>query len=196
MSLGIDYPVLSTGSIYTSIDPYNAALLNNGAQNVLGATYALPLNPATVGAAVKGSGLQTFVKYVRYNPTASQAILTGPAPVYWKDAAKAVVTPLQSEAYYAGANAIAGWLAYNTTALATAAAASINGNFCFIITGGYIAGASTVAATAAGDALIGGATAFTPARVAAGTAPTNKVIGFAETAVAGLLADVYVPFLN
>lgn len=198
MSLGIDYPVTSTGNVYTSIDPYNAALLNNGASVNLGTIYAAPLNPAKVGAALNGSGLQNFFKYVRYNPTVSQAILSGPAPVYWKDETFTTVTGLYTEAVFQGANAFAGWLAYNTTTLSTATAAQINGNFCFIITGGFIPGAISVAATAAGDALFAAATgaAFLVGRTAAGTAPANRVAGWALTAVAGGLSDIYVPFTN
>lgn len=194
MGLGANYPVVSTGSIFTAIDTFNSALENNGALNVPGQEYQLPVNAADV--TTTGAGIQKFVKYVRYNPTVSQTILTGPAPVYWKDFNKTVVTGLQSEACYAGANAIAGWLLYNTGTLASALAATINGNFCFIFTGGYLKQALVAASTAVGDAMIGGASAFTPVRVAAGTAPTNKVIGFAETAIATLLADVYVPYLN
>lgn len=196
MSIGIDYPVVSTGSVFTTIDTYNTALLNNGAQNVPGATYLEPLNPARVGTAANGSGLQRYVKYVRYNPTASQAILTGPAPVYWKDETFTTVTGLLSESFLGVSNGFAGWLLYNTTTLSTATAAQINGNFCFICVGGFISGAISVAATAVGDALWGTTGAFTVNRTAAGTAPVNRVAGWALTAVATGLSDIYVPFSN
>lgn len=196
MSIGIDYPVVSTGNTYTAIDTYNSALLNNGAQNVLGSVYLEPLNPARVGTAANGSGLQRYVKYVRYNPTVSQTILTGPAPVYWKDETFTDVTPLQSEAFYAGANSIAGWLEYNTTTLSTATAAQINGNYCFICVGGFLPGCIAAATTAVGDVMIGGTAAFTPVRIAAGAAFTARPIGFALTAISSLLSDMYVPFLN
>jgi len=196
MSLGIDYPVVSTGSVYTSIDTYNTALLNNGAQNVLGSMYALPLNPSLVGTAANGSGAQRFVKYVRYNPTASQTILTGPAPVYWKDETYTTVTGLLSEAFVPNANGIAGWLLYNTTTTPSAVAATINGNFCFIAVGGFWAGAVSLTATAAGDALYGATGAFTVSRTGAGAAITGRVAAFAQTAIASLLSDIYIPLIN
>lgn len=195
MALGANYPEVSTGSIFTAIDTYDTTKQNNGALNVPGTEYALPVNAADLPTKA-GAYIQKYVKYVRYNPTVTQTILTGPAPVYWKDSAKSIVTPLQSEAIYAGANAIAGWLLYNTTTTSGALAATINGNFCFIFTGGYLPGALVAASTAVGDAMIGGTAAFTPVRIAANSALTNKVIGFAETAIATLLADVYVPYLN
>lgn len=193
---GIDYPVISTGNTKTSIDTYDTTKQNNGAQNSPGAIYQLPLNTAGVGTGLNGAGLNKFVKYVRYNPTVSQTILTGPAPVYWKDETFTVVTPLQSEAFYAGANSIAGWLEYNTVTLSSATAAQINGNWCFICVGGFLAGCIAAASTAVGDAMIGGTAAFTPVRVAAGTAPTARPIGFALTAIASLVSDMYVPLLN
>lgn len=201
---GIDFPVVSTGNLFTSIDGYVAngtgningtSTLTNGGYNTPGALYAAPL-PQGLGVAAKGVGSSPFVKYVRYNPTASQAILTGPALVYWKDVSRTVVTPLQSEAVFAGPNAIAGWLMYNTTSKAGATAADINGNWCFIFVGGYLPQAVAVVNTAVGDVLIGGATAFTPARIAANAAITNVIAGIAQGAVANGLADVYVPLLN
>jgi hypothetical protein len=196
MSIGTDYPVVSTGSTLTSIDTFDATKLNNGAQNLLGQVYVIPLNADRVGAAANGMGLQKYVKYVRYNPTVSQAILTGPGIVYWKDETFTTVTGLLSESFTGNANSVAGWLQYNTTTLATATAAQINGNFCFIAVGGFLAGAVSVAATAVGDTLFGLAGAFTVNRVAAGTAFTFRPAAYALTAVAAGLSDLYIPFLN
>ena len=200
MSFGIDFPVISGGTLYNSIDAYGANGIStvsanpaNGAYNTPGALYSY--QPSTTSTTANGVGSTRFAKYVRYNPTNSVAIPTGPAPVYWKDEAMITVTPTLAEALGGNANAFAGWLMYNTTTTAAAAAATINGNWCFIHVGGFLPGAVAPAATAAGDIIIGAAGAFTPARVAAGTAPTNVVAGVARSAVANGLADIWVPLL-
>ncbi len=199
MSLGIDYPKLGSAnpitgqSYYTVIDTYNTAIENNGALQPLGSITFLPLNPASL--TTSGIGLQQAYKYVRYNPTVTQTLKNGPALVYWKDETFTTVTPLASEAF-SGINNIAGWLLYNTTALSSATAAQINGNFCWICVGGLLAGAWVTAAAAA-DASIYGAssTAFATGTSASGTAPPQKVAGWSLAAAASNLVDLYVPLL-
>ena len=193
MAFGIDYPVISSGSAFTSIDPYNSALENNGAQNILGAIYQTPLS-ANVLASAKGQGSNRYLKYVRYNPTASQALKTGPAIVYWKDETFTTVTPTSTESFM-GINGIAGWLLYNTTTTSAAVAADINGNYVFIHVGGFLANAWVTAATVAGLPILGAAGSFATGTVAANTAPTNAVAGWTQAAAASSLVDLFVPLL-
>lgn len=191
MSFGIDFVEVSSGSVYTTIDTYNSALLNNGATQLLGSIYQAPLVPAN--QSVAGGGSNQVFKYVRYNPTVSQALLTGPTLMYWKDETFTTVTGLYSEAF-AGINNIAGWLLYNTTALSTATAAQINGNFCYIQVGGFLGGAYVTAAAAAGAAIFGAASTFgATGTTAASSAPTNVVAGWALKAAASNLTDLWVP---
>lgn len=192
---GLDYPVVNSGSVLTAIDTYNTAMLNNGAANVLGGTYMEPLNPASLSQ--NGIGLNRFVKYVRYNPTTTQALLGGPALVYWKDETFTTVTPTLSEAFTTLSNAVAGWLLPNTGTTPGLTAATLNGNFCFIRVGGFLAGASVISTTVAGDALIGATGSFTTARIANHAALTNdRIAGYALTAYAAGFADLNVPYLN
>lgn len=195
------YPVITSNlvvgnGIFGTADPYNANLQNNGALNPLGGLFYLQPGEGGVQSTGNGKGSGLWVKYVLYKSTDTTAVKTGPALVYWTDETYTQVTDLQSEAVYAGANAIAGWLMPNTTALgSTAFTITIlrnggNGSYVFIGLQGFIAGAFVAASTAVGDAQIGSATAWTPARVAAGTAPTNVVAGWALTAVASSLSDV------
>lgn len=115
------------------------------------------------------------LRYVKINSTVAPVEVVG--PVYWKDRTKTVVTCVMSEAV-AGINSIAGVLLNKDIT---------NGYHGFIQVAGPIT-MPVVAATAAGDALVGAAAQAT-ARVAANTAPTNKVLGFAmgaiDTPVAG-----------
>ena len=193
---GIDYPVVSTGNIFTAIDTYNSAALNNGALNVLGSVYQVPLNPANTGA---GAGSNVYVKYVRYNPTASQNFLTGPVLVYWKDETFTTVTGLYSEAF-AGINNIAGWMLPNTTSTGLTGAnlaTAMNGNFCFIQVGGFLSQAYVTAAAAAGASVYGAASTFgATGTTAASTAPPNTVAGWSLAAASSNLVDLYVPFIN
>lgn len=202
MGIGIDFGAFGatnpfTGTTpFTAIDTYNTALENNGALQPLGSIYALPLNPAVVGAAANGSGLQLITKYVRYNPTVSQTIQAGPAIVYWKDETFTTITGLYSEAFLSANQpaGVAGWLLYNTTALSSAVATAINGNFCWICVGGFLAGAFVTAATV-GQSIYGVATGAAWATTT--TAPTSgSEAGYALTTAASNLSDIYVPFTN
>ena len=129
----------------------------------------------------------------------TQTIQTGPALVYWKDETFTTVTPLYSEAFLSAAapTGVAGWLLYNTTTLASAAASAINGNFAWIAVGGFVAGAYVTAATA-GDSLYGvsSGAAWATGHTVFGTAAPSKVAARALTTAATNLSDIYIPLLN
>jgi len=72
--------------------------------------------------------------------------------------------------------------------------AVVQGNFIWIVIAGYIPAATSITAVAAGDYLIGGGTAFTPARMAANSSPTNTVVGMSATALSGAVSDIYVGY--
>lgn len=196
--LGTEYPVIN-GTVYTAIDTYNTALQNNGAANVLGARYTVPLT-VPISSATAGQGAAQTIAYVQYKSTSNPAVLAMPGLVYWGDKTFTWVTGVSSEGSF-GANGVAGYMFVNTTnypgsltgaqlaALINPTAGSL-GNFIWICVGGYLAGARSAASVAAGDYLIGSATAFVPARMTAGTAPTNRVVGMAATAVSSNLSDV------
>jgi hypothetical protein len=193
MSFGIDYPVISTGNLFTSIDPYVSTGINNGALNIPGAIYQAPINSATI--ATKGPAPNGYFKYVRYNPTVTQVLKTGPVLVYWKDETFTTTTGLASEAF-SGINNIAGWMLYNTTTTSAAVATDINGNYCWIQVGGLLVGAWVTAAAAADASIYGASSTFgATGTTAANTAPPNKVAGWSLAAAASNLVDLYVPLL-
>jgi hypothetical protein len=196
---GLDYPKIGSANpitgqnLYTVIDTYNTALENNGAQQPLGSIYQAPLNLGTL--VTSGIGLNAYYKYVRYNPTASQTLKTGPTLVYWKDETFTTVTGLASEAL--SLDLPAGWLLYNTTTLSSATAAQINGNFCWILVGGFLPGAFVTTGTAVGGAIIPSGTTFgATGYIAPSTAITDPVVGRVLVAAASNLSDLYVPLLN
>lgn len=194
MSFGLDYPVVSTGNLFTSIDPYNSANPNNGALNTPGAIYQAPINQALIGT--KGPAPNNYYKYARYNPTVTQTLKTGPVLVYWKDETFQTVTGLYSESFTGGINGIAGWMLYNTTVNTAAVATDINGNFCWIQVGGLLVGAWVTTAAAAGASIYGAASTFgATGTTAANTAPPNVVAGWSLAAAASNLVDLYVPLL-
>ena len=200
--LSAEYPVISTGNPYTTIDTYNSTLQNNGALNVLGNHYAWPpISAAQLGT--KGPGAQGSIAYVQYKSSSAPACIAAPGVVYWVDSTFQTVTGVYSESAF-GINGVAGYMLVNTTnypgslsgsalaALLQPGGGSVAGNFIWIQTGGYVIGARSAASVAAGDFLIGSTTTFNPARMAANSAPTNRVIGMAVTAVsAANLSDVY-----
>jgi hypothetical protein len=208
MGFGIDYPAFGSvnpltttlaNTPYAAIDTFNAALENNGATQLLGSLYQAPLVPT--GSVTNGGGLNSYLKYVRYNPTTSQTIQAGPALVYWKDETFTTVTPLAAEAFAgatSAANSIAGWLLYNTTTLSTATAAQINGNFCWIAVGGFVPGAFTGSAALANASIMGGLNAAGAWVTVSPATAGNKVAAYALTAsvTAAFLADIYIPFIN
>lgn len=176
---------ITTGNVATVNDPFVAtgtisagsAILANGARNPLGIAAYISDGSTT--------GRRWKVRYVRVNSTTfNPSPVVG--PVYWKDNTFQVVTTLFSEAL--DTNAAAGIMLNSSIT---------NGNYGFILVGGFLGAANlgsipVVALTAAGDALIGATGQQTFARVAAGTAPTNAVIAWAVTAVSGGKSDVFV----
>ena len=205
--LGTEYPIISSGSIYSTIDVSNTnsgltAPANGGALNPLGAEYTLPLNPAAaIGTApFAGLGAPLRIKYVQYLSTAADAFIAAPGVVYYTDKSLTVVSGKSTDSAF-GIYLPAGYIALNTTnypGTLTGAQllAAVKGNFCWIVTGGYLAAAESVASVAAGDYLVGSTNAFLPARLAAGGAVTaGGRVGQAMTAVTvGLLSDVLVGY--
>lgn len=200
--MGLNFPVIDSGSALTTIDSYVTTNTNgnnsltNGAMNTPGGIYMTQPSPATIST--NGVGSPRFLKYVRYNPTASQAILAGPAIVYWKDETFTVVTGLLSESFggASGINNVAGWLLPNTTSVPSlSTATNINGNWCFIHIGGFLPNAAPTACTV-GDSIYGATGAFTTGHTATATASPQRVAAYALTTLASGLADLYVPFLN
>ena len=216
MALGTEFPVISSGNLYTAIDTYQASTVQppvqsqpQGAMNPLGAAYLLslgaPEGPSmyypTIGGSLNsnGWGAPLIVRYVRYNSTTAAAMLAYPAPVYWTDETFTTVTGTFSEGFPASTgnlNALAGWLLPNFTSLGKTGAASttlLNGNFCFIATKGFLPTAAVVASTAIGDALVGASGNFVCARVASGNAPTSVRNAIALTAVsANTTSDILI----
>ena len=186
MALFYDYCKISSGNVFTTLDTRDTTKLNNAAQNALGDLYAIPNNQATIG---NGQGSNLIVKYVRYLSTANPAVVAGPAPVYWTDQTFTTVSGVSTEGY-AGVNSVAGLLCLNSASYSGLTAAILNGNFCFVAVSGWVAGCIAPGSTAAGDAIIGAAGNFTPARVAANTAPTNKLIGWATSAIVSSLCNI------
>jgi hypothetical protein len=193
----LDYPVISSGSVFTTIDTYNSALLNNAAQNNLGISYSLPV-PQGLLASAKGQGAPLVVRYVRFNSTANPSLIATPAPVYWTDETFTTVSGVFTEGNPAATgniNSLAGFLLPNSTALGltgAASAAALNGNFCFIAVAGFLAGVTVPASTAVGDSLTGAAGNFTLARVASGTAPTAIRLAQAVSAINAGVADILI----
>lgn len=211
MSLMNEYPLITANlkignGVYATADPYNTLLQNNGAMNPPGSVSCL-VSPSQAGTALQtstGYGSYLWVKYVRYLSTANPATVGGPAPVYYTDETFTTVTGVASEGL--GVNFIAGYMLPNTSTGATGAGAGFTntvlnnsalGSYVFVALAGFVPGVISVASTAVGDAQIGASGNFTVARVAANTAPTNRVLGWAMTAVASGLCDVMcdrVPF--
>lgn len=211
MALGTEFPVITTGNLFTAIDTYSNTITQqppintpsnpNGAMNPAGSAYLLTKG-ASEGQAIlyagKGWGAPLIVRYVRYNSTANPNLIATPGPVYWTDETYTTVSGVFTEGNPAATgniNSLAGFLLPNYTALgltAAAAATALNGNWCFIATKGFLSGVNVPAATAVGDAIIGAAGNFTLGRVASGTAPTTKYVAIAQTAVAAGVADILI----
>lgn len=206
-------------NIYTCINTYTSTVSNqnsytgfifpNGATNPVGDVYVLPQgaqqNSTTAGANTlsggNGYGAPLVIRYVRYNSTANAALTALPSVVYWADETFTTVTGTYSESV-AGSSTAAGILCINTanypgSLTGAQLATALNGNYCFIVTKGFVPGVSVPASTAVGDILVGAASsAFTMARVAAGTAPTYARNAIALTAVANSKADILANFEN
>jgi hypothetical protein len=179
---------ISTGNVRTALDPFTLAPnypLPNGQQNPLGQRY-YDASPSLANV----YGVPDKYAYLRYLSTANPAVLAAPAPVYYTDTTFTTVSGVLSESL--GINFIAGYMMPNSTDLPALTAATLNGNFVWVCVWGVVVNAIVPGATAVGDAIIGAAGNFTNARVAANTAPTNKVLAWALAAVAGGTANVYV----
>ena len=214
MALGTEFPIITTGNLYTSIDTYASTITTqppvncpsypNGAQNPIGSAYLLApgaFSGPTVSQtyAANGWGAPLIVRYVRYNSTTAAAMLAYPAPVYWTDETYTTVTGTFSEGNPASTgnlNSLAGWLLPNFTSLSKTGAASttaLNGNFCFIATKGFLPAAAVCASTAVGDALIGASGNFIVTRTASGSAPLCSKLALALSAVtAAVTADIWI----
>jgi hypothetical protein len=220
MAIQYEFPVVSTGSLYTAIDTYGSTISTqpptnipsnpNGALNPIGAAFLIApgsslYSPAQYYPSASGSlnsngwGAPLIVRYVRYNSTTAAAMLAYPAPVYWTDETYTTVTGTFSEGLPASTgnlNSLAGWLLPNSTSLALTGAKSttaLNGNFCFIATKGFVPAAAVVALTAVGDAIVGAAGNFVVTRTASGTAPVSSRNALALTAVsANITSDIWI----
>jgi hypothetical protein len=174
---------VTTGNFQTTVDAYVSGYAgypnNPGERAIPGAAYY-----DSTGSNSNPWGAPGKYRYVRYNSTSNPALtnLTAPAPCYWTDTTFTTVTPVYSEGV-AGINLVAGLIMPNTTALTTLTATMLNGNYIWICVGGYVGGVIGVTGAAAGDSIIGSTTTFAPAHVSAGTASTNRVIGYATSAV-------------
>lgn len=211
MALGTEFPVITTGNLYTAIDTYASTITTqppvntpsnpNGAQNPIGSAYLLtkgaPEGPSELYGA-NGWGAPLIVRYVRYNSTANPNLLAYPAPVYWVDETFTTVSGVFSEGNPAGTgnlNSFAGILLPNYTSLgltAANAAAALNGNFCFIATKGFVPSCYVPSGTAIGNALVGTSGNFTLVGVASGTAPISRFLATALTAISSGVADLLV----
>ena len=195
MTPTLGYPYITTGNIATTVDTYNSALQNNGAVVPPGQEYQLPINEALIST--NGIGAPNRIKYVRYFPTAADNFIASPGLVYYTDETLTVVSGNPADGSDFGINLVAGYLMINTASYPGSLTgaqllAAVKGNFVWIVTGGFIAGARSAASVVAGDYLIGSASAFLPARMIAGTAPTNTVAAVALTAVSSNVSDVIV----
>ena len=154
-------------------------------QRYVGVTSSTAANPF---------GAPAYFMLVYYQSTGNPAPQSAPAPVYWTDNTYTTVTGVESESLL-GLNGIAGYLMLNTTSLPTLTATLLNGTSAnpsqvIIQVGGYLVGGIAPASTVAGDWIIGAAGNWTPARVAAGTAPGYRPYGVAATAVASGLCNI------
>jgi hypothetical protein len=204
-----DFPIITSNAkvglgIYGTVDPWvaNASTpFPNGAWNPPGSVFILPPpNQDTINLSGSGYGAYTLVKYVLYKSTANPAVVAGPAPVYYTDETFTTVSGVSTESV-GGVNFGGGWMAPNSGTSTTYGLGTTlftntilnnggNGSYVFIILQGFVPAGVSATSVVAGDVLIGAATNFTTARVAAGTAPTNKVLGYALTAVSSGFSDV------
>lgn len=206
MSAGLDFGYFSTGNPFTSIDTYVAtstvnqttppsqSAIPNGAYNFPGQAYLAPVS--TFGLLnQKGQGAPLVLRYVRYNSTANPALVAAPAPVYWTDETFTTVSGVFSEGNFGGgtgsANSLAGLLLPNTTVLPSLTAATLNSNWVWIAVSGFVPGATSIAAAAAGGTLIGGAGNFTwAAAIGLNAAPTSGSFARVLTPVTAGLSDL------
>ena len=190
----LGFPPITTGNIATTIDTYVSGSPNSGGTCPLGTQWTLPIPQASILA--YGRGAPQTIAYVRMNSSGAAAMLANPGVVYWVDKNFQSVTGTASESAF-GVNGVAGYTmlctgTYPGALTGAALTTLVNGNLIWIVTGGYVPGATSITSVAAGDFLIGSATSFTPARMTANSAPTNRVIGMATTAISGGVSDVLI----
>lgn len=162
-------PEISTGDPATVNDAYDTTKVNNGAK----------ITPGQAVYFLRADGSIIKCRYVRINSTTPPTYAYGQTLV-WKDKQKTTVSAVMSEGVTTTANSGAGILLNGSIT---------NGNYGFMQVSGYAAAVPAPASTAVGDALICAASqAF--ARVAADTAPTDKVMAWALTAVSSNKSDM------
>lgn len=187
---GMTIQLMQFGSPRTYMDVYTTVpgpYPPYGQKAPLGAAY-MDNTPSTTYP----WGVPAKYRYVRYNSTANAAVVGYPAPVFWTDAGRTTVTSTMSEGITATQQDLAGWMMLNSGDQTALTATILNGNFVFICVAGLVTGAASAASIAAGDWLIGGATAWTPVRVAGGTASGYKIGAYALTAVSSSKSDIVV----
>jgi hypothetical protein len=176
-----------TGSLFTVNDAYvttppftGTYLPPNGQRNQPGRAFYSTWTPT-------GGTTPYWIKlrYVRYSPTAAVTFTSGSLPpVYWKDSTLTVVTPTATEGSAFGINGVAGILLNTTTT-----SANLTGNWTLIAVAGYMTSMISATSVAVGNMVIGSTTAQTVTLVTANTAPTNRPIYMALSAVASGLSN-------
>jgi hypothetical protein len=158
-----------------------------GENQILGQRYANSLTTVT-----NPSGAPAIYMLVKYSSVANPAVQSAPAPVYWIDGTYTAVSGVSTESLL-GLNGVAGYLLLNSTDLSTLTNTILNSSICLIQVAGYLKGAVAPGGTpGVGNPIIGAATNFASAAIAAGTAPTYRTLGIQQTAVAGGVCDVLV----
>jgi hypothetical protein len=178
--------------VFGTADPYNPLAPNLGALNPPGSLWTIPA-PSESGttlfsSASHGYGSWMTVKYVLYSgSSATTAVTTGPAPVYYMDE-----TFINVSGHYADSVAldagVAGWLLPNSgtvasvgigTSLWTSAVLKNNnlGSWVFIAVAGFVPSAH-VYAGAAGNSVCGASTADWSVAVTTGILrPCGYIVG-------------------
>lgn len=159
-------PQITTGNVRTTLDTV--------AQNELGTKWTDPVN----GVAYR---------YVQFISTASPAAQASPAACWWTDAAHTKVCATLSECYDGKSSSAAGLFMPNTTDISGLTIATLKNKYAWVCVGGVVT-AVTSPAAAAGDAIIATQADWTTTggmgKVTDGTAPTNRVLGYAKAASA------------
>jgi hypothetical protein len=201
---------VNTGNVRTNYDPITPAQTAAGVGVVPGYVY---LNlPCPLGSwfldvggsdSVSGTltqlpaGSQALYKYVLYKSTTNPALVAAPGLVYYTDETQTVVSGAAADGYTANGASLAGIMMLNTTDNANVTATLLNnggnGSGVWICIGGFVKAATSVTSTVGGSGWIGGgATAFTPTYVAAGTAPGYPKNMTALTAISSGVSDCIV----
>lgn len=176
-----------TGSLFTVNDAYvttppfgSTYLYPNGARQQPGRAFYATWTPT-------GSTTAYWLKcrYVRYSPTAAVTFTSGNLPpVYWKDTTFTVITPTATEGTDYGINGVAGILLNTTTT-----SANLTGNWTLVAVAGYMTSMISATSVIIGSIVLGNATAQTVTLMAANTAPTNKPLYMATTAIASSVSN-------